>query len=138
MGFLNCFGRSWKQSDQEWFYQQAAPFFDSGVMYEIYSTGNFRICNIANQCYALLSCKKHKEGVSGVLIHPNTVKEIANDNSYIARMFHPDNHKQLARYSFFLDEKRLEVFKKYKQKADQEGPSEDIDYEMEAELKKYV
>lgn len=120
--------------DKQGFYEEAKKFFDEGIIYEIYSTDDFCICNVADTSYAAFIYKKSNIGFTGLLLSSSGVKKIVKDNSYLGKLVNSMDDEFFRKMLIALDDKTLDFLRKVKneRKIDRDNPK--IDYSMEQEL----
>lgn len=117
------------------FYQDALPFFESGILKNIYENDELTICNLANKGYCAFNYIKTKDGQAGIIINPVNVKEIVSDPSFYNRLIAElDRRDMLDERIFALNKKTFEIMTNMKKQTDIAGPSPDIDLQMEEEL----
>ncbi len=118
------------QNDIAWFRAQSKRFFDAGLLREIYCSDKLCICNMANQCYCVMNFIKTRQGVAGLLISAQEAEKLAQDEGFMRSLLNMGKERFLER-SFCLDDKRFEIMMKFKMRNDAQGPTPDIDPEME-------
>lgn len=120
--------------NKEIFYKDSMAFFEAGLLKEIYSSDELCICNIANQCYGVFPYVKTPSGQSCLLIIPKHVKEIIENPSFLTMLVNSLDHKTLVSRSIALNNKTFKLMEEMKKRNDINGPTKDIDFEMEEEL----
>lgn len=120
---------------KEKFYNDSKVFFEENLLNELYSSENLSICNLANQCYGVFPYMDTKEGQACLLVTSNQVQLIANDETFFNRLISGLDKKVLNERSIALNERTLELMRKMKATNDINGPTKDIDLEMEEQLK---
>lgn len=123
-----------KESGKESFYKDAQRLFDEKLIYEIYSNEIFSICNLANKCYGIILYKNDEHEHLGLSLVSEEVRKIISNPSFLGKFVASLSEKQLAKYSFYINDKLYETLKKIKEITDIEGPSPTINLEMEREL----
>lgn len=97
----------------------------------------FVICNVCNYSYAIfpLYTYKNSEGNEqmGLFVSKEFVRKLYRDDSQIAMVAQLDE-KTLMKISFDLCDQNLEVFEKLQAMRDIEGPSQEIDFELEKRM----
>ena len=121
------------------FKEMCKRYFEDRIITIVYNTKDFCICNMANQCYALFiyprsheltMLTKQYKAYCGITITPDQAMTIVNDPSYIANFGNLDRTTWNKR-TFLLNDKNYDWFKNIKDKNMQQGPTSDIDFNME-------
>ena len=120
--------------EREKFYQDSKMFFETGVLTEIYSNDDFCICNISNQCYGVFPYVEVSDIQTGVLMVPEHIKQIVYDNNMFNYIINNMDRNILEKRTIVLNKQMLESMINMKNKNDLQGPTTDIDFEMEQEL----
>ena len=127
------------------FRRHATKFFEEDLLRVIFTDDDFCICNVANHVYALfpfpvtLSDRKdfEEQGFFGICISKEYVSLLVQDVSYIRSLAEMDPD-EINKLSFRLNEKNYSVLKKCKHNTDLNGPTKDIDFEMEEKIARAV
>lgn len=110
-----------------------------GVVRLVYcsSKEKFVICSVADQAYALFLLKVNdsfeKEGYLGLFISKYFAYKLCRNESKIRNLTRLDKDFY-AKFSFRLDEKKLDVYEKYQEEADRNGPAQEIDFAIEKKM----
>jgi hypothetical protein len=123
------------------FYKNAPLFFDEGLVREVFIDDDFCICNISNYVYAFFPFPKtffekrdfKKNGYCGMVIPKSMASLLIEDISNIKLLAACDS-KEINDLSFRLNDKSYLILKKYKMQTDLNGPTKEIDFEMEKEI----
>ena len=120
--------------EREEFLKDIEKYREAGVLKEIFNTDDFSICNISNQCYAIFSYYKSELGQCGILMSPDRIREIISSPELFAIIVSKMDKEHIRKMTLILNEKNFNVMLDMKKKTDTNGPSPDIDVELEAEL----
>jgi len=99
------------------FYKDAAPFFETGYLREVYSCGKFCICNACDVTYVLFNYIRDERGNQiGVQMAGEEVQVVIDDedgyNAFIEYLH--QNFEDFKTRVFILNDPCLEMMKRYK------------------------
>lgn len=118
------------------FYKDAAPFFETGYLKEIYSSGKFCICNACDVTYVLFNyIKDERDNQIGVQMAAEEVQVVVEeDGGYEAFIgYLQQNYEDFKTRVFILNDPCLEMMKRYQERGVTE-PTELIDHELEEKM----
>ncbi|MBR6514771.1 MAG: hypothetical protein IKT46_08080 [Clostridia bacterium] len=125
-------------TNKQRFYKIAEPFFLAGLFKEIYQSDDISICNIANSGYAVFMyslLKPHKEDeFAGIFVDKKGIRSIVNNNSLIQTFYLAWPNDVKKRSLLPLNDRTFKIIEKFKKKTDENGPSHEVDLEMEKEI----
>ncbi len=121
------------------YYEIIKPYFDAGIMKEIYNSDYLSICNIANHEYGIFLYSLLKEGRNnffGIAANAYSVKQVVKDNKTVFELFDIMEANVPDKSRVYLTPENFKIMSNAKKKADAEGPTDLIDLDMEARLLK--
>lgn len=119
------------------FYKDAAPFFETGYLREVYSSGKFCICNACDVTYVLFNYIKDERGNQiGVQMAAEEMQVvIEEEEGYEAFIgYLQQNYEDFKTRVFILNDPCLEMMKRYKERGAVNEPTELIDHELEEKV----
>lgn len=116
------------------FDNELRKYEDAGYITKIYSSDKLCVCNIANSVYAVFNYTETNLGQWGFMVVPENVRAIVEDNDLFSELVSKTNKNILNKMSIFLNDIVFLNMKKLKEQTDLNGPSKDIDFEMEEEI----
>lgn len=119
---------------KEIFKKKINEFLEAGVLKEIFSTTDFSVFNISNYCYGVFDYNEYSVGQCGIIVNPETMREIINDPDFFPRFVQAMGTEWIKKNTIILNENNLEVMKRMKKETDMNGPTSDIDVELENKL----
>ena len=114
--------------------KNANKFIKAGFMTVVYESDKLCVCNIANTVYAIFNYDETEYGHWGLMVNPQCIIPIATDNDLFYDLVLQHDEATKYQRSFFLNDRTFKVMKDLKEKTDRNGPTKDIDFQMEQEL----
>ncbi len=125
-------------SNRENFFKQVAAFFDSGVIREIYGNERISLINVANSLYVGTNYYRGKGNGNylGLILGVDQLRNTITNNNYISEFISHASKKTLKQVIIEFNDSTLATMKSIKERTDNEGPTEYIDFEFEKEISK--
>lgn len=120
-----------KQLDKERFYQKMQPYFDQGMVREIYSSLDFSILSFGERVYVACPYFSEDEPPFGIYMTSDVMKKLVKKNRLIYPLTSQVLNKLSSNLLFNFDLKRLEFWKQWIR--DNKDVNK-IDYNLEAEI----
>lgn len=116
------------------FYKDLKDCFEEKLITEISRGKRFSVCNMADMFYAVFPHVKSGKYQCGVIVNHENIKYLVEDEMFFKKIYSSMSKEEQKQLSFVLDEGVKELLRKYKAKTDLEGPSNDIEVELEEQL----